>query len=449
MRPGRPRLAFVVPRYGSDVVGGAELGARMLAEHLVADRGWEVEVLTTCARDARTWADEYPEGETSEAGVRVHRWRSAAGRSPGFEQASARVLPRAAHVTEAQAQDWIDLQGPVCPEVVEAAAASDADVIAFYPYLYYPTVRGLPRVGDRSVLHPAAHDEAPLSLPVFGEVFSSAGGLAFHTYAERELVNRRFLVAHRPQAVVGLGVGPRPQGPAGPLGTTVAGEDLLGIGDRPYLCCLGRVDAGKGALLLARWFAAYKARRPGPLVLALVGPVVSDPPPHPDVVVTGPVDERAKWALLEGALALVSPSPWESFSLVVVEAWTAGIPVVVNGRCRPTREHCEQSGGGLWFDGYGQFEAIVDRLQADPELRRSLAGAGARYVEANYRWPAVLDRYEGLLRRVMAGRGRANERPSVSPDQTTGAPVARRPGSTMPRTVPYRRSDPEDLRSPC
>ena len=93
------------------------------------------------------------------------------------------------------------------------------------------------------------------------------------------------------------------------------------------------------------------------------------------MIVTGLVDEPVKWGLLRGAVALVSPSANESFSLVVLEAWVAGVPVVVNGRCAVTREHCERSGGGLWFDGYAQFEAVIDRLVADDELRAALADA--------------------------------------------------------------------------
>ena len=99
-------------------------------------------------------------------------------------------------------------------------------------------------------------------------------------------------------------------------------------------------------------------------------------PPHPDVIVPGLIDEAAKWGLLRGATTLVSPSANESFSLVVLEAWVAGVPVVVNGRCAVTREHCERSGGGFWFDGYAQFEAVIDRLVADADLRADAGRAG-------------------------------------------------------------------------
>lgn len=388
------KIAYVVPRYGTEVLGGAEYGARMLAERLVARLGWEVEVLTTCALDARTWADEYPPGEVDLNGVRVRRFRSSAGRDPGFEAFSVGVLRAPEAAAPADEQRWIDLQGPVNPDVVSAAADGDADVVVFYPYLYHPTVRGIPAVGRRAVMHPAAHDEPPLRLPLFRDVFAAAGGLVFQTHGERHLAERLFPVAATPQIVIGLGVEPS-------AGDAAAARRAAGLAEgEPFLLCLGRVDDGKGTGLLARFFATFKQRRPGPLKLVLAGPVADRPSPSPDVVVTGPVTEAVKWGLLRGAQALVSPSPFEAFSLVVVEAWTAGTPVLVNANCLATSEHVHRSGGGLAFAGYGQFEVAVERLAGDAGLRDALAARGAAYVERNFTWPVIIDRYRAFLERA-------------------------------------------------
>ncbi len=390
------RHALVVPRYGTEILGGAELGARRLAEQLVARAGWDVEVYTTCARDHMTWADEYPAGTEAIGGVTVHRFASTSGRPPRFFPFSERVLSAPSAATPAEAEAFIDLQGPGCPALVDAVAASAADLVAFYPYLYSTTVRAIPAVAGRSLLVPAAHDEPALHLPVFRDVFGAASGFAFQTEEERELVQRVFPVADRPQVVFGLGVDPAPDG----AGTGRRPGDVTGLGDRPYLLCLGRVDGFKGSTMLGGFFAAYKERRPGPLALVMAGPVTAQPPPHKDLVVTGPVDEDDKWALLRGATALVNPSPHEAFSLVIMEAWSEGVPVVVNGRCEATRGHCRRSAGGLWFDSYAAFEAVVDRLVADGSLRRALGSSGRSYVDRNYRWPVVTDRYARFAQRL-------------------------------------------------
>lgn len=395
------RFAFVTPRYGAEVIGGAELGARLLAEQLVARLGWSVEVFTTCALESSTWVDHYPPGTVELAGVRVHRFASTSGRAPGFDALSDVVL-RSAHPSTADQRRWIAQQGPVCPDAVAAAEASAAELVAFYPYLYYPTVVGVPRLADRALLHAAAHDERPIRLPLFEEVFRSAAGLVFHTDGEQRLVERLFpTTIAAPQIVLGLG-SETGEGDADLARSTVGGALADG---RPYLVCVGRVDRGKGTDLLVRSFAAYKDRHPErrDLALVFVGPVVHPPDPHPDVVVAGVVDEATKWGLLRGAEVLVSPSGWESFSFVVLEAWSAGIPVLVNAVCDATRDHCATSGGGLWFDGYASFEAALDRLLDDRRLAGAMARAGAAYVDRNYRWPVVIDRYRTFCA-LVAGR---------------------------------------------
>ena len=113
---------------------------------------------------------------------------------------------------------------------------------------------------------------------------------------------------------------------------------------------------------------------------SLVGPVSYELAPHPDIVVTGAVSEADKWDIVRDALVSVSPSALESFSLVVIEAWVEQLPVLVNGACGPTREHCERSGGGLWFTSYPEFEAVLRAARVRPGAagRAGEAGAGLR-----------------------------------------------------------------------
>jgi glycosyltransferase involved in cell wall biosynthesis len=392
------RVAFVTPRYGRGVVGGAESAARQLAEHLVASTGWRAEVFTSTALDHLTWRNELDPGDQTIDGVRVHRFTSEAERSSRFYDLDGRLRLAPAHATREQAEHWVDLNGPVTPRLVDALCTSSADVAVFYPYLYYPTVRAIGRVPMPAVLHPAAHDEPALYLPVFADTFASADALVFQTMAERQLVQRHYPVAGLPQVLLGLGT-------EQPAARRRPGQEVLGIEGRPYVVSVGRVDEHKGSKMLAAYFAEYKARRPGPLALALVGPVAYRPPDHPDVVLTGMVSDEDKCDVMRDALAFVSPSALEAFSLVVAEAWTLELPVVVNARCGPTREHCERSGGGLWFGSYGQFEAVLDRLVADPALRRNLGARGRRYVERHYGWPVLIERYARFLEEV-AARGK-------------------------------------------
>lgn len=384
------KVAYVTPRYGLEVVGGAEAAARGLAEHLVSDLGWDVEALTTCAVDNRTWANEYAEGTADLNGVRVSRFRSASGRNAGFDRFSRKIMDQPFRAAPRDQERWITMQGPHNPRLLDAIAASDADLLVFSPYLYEPSALGIPLVGDRAVFHPAAHEEQPIHLPLFRRVFRSAGGLAFYTHSERRLVERLFPVASSPQIVLGLGVDES-------TGDPDAARAAVGVDDRPFLHYQGRVDDGKGTTVLAEFFAAYKARRPGPLALVLAGPVVDTPPAHPDVLVPGMVDEATMHGLFRASTVYVHPSAYESFSITLMDAWEGERPVLVNGRCEVTREHCQRSGGGLCFESYATFEATLDRLLGDHALRSQLGAAGKAYVDAHYRWPALIARYRTFL----------------------------------------------------
>jgi glycosyltransferase involved in cell wall biosynthesis len=389
------KLAVVVPRYGADVPGGAETAARLLAEQLVARSDWNVEVLTTCARDASTWRNELDSGASSLHGVTVHRFAVERPRRDDFDRMSARLLARPRRVPAAEQRTWIDEQGPYAPHLIDAIAATDADVVAFHPYLYYPTVVGLPRVASRAVLHPAAHDEAPIRLPLFRATFGAAAGLVYWSEAERRLTERLFRVAARPQLVLGLGVD------AG-AGAPDDARAAVAVGDAPFVLCLGRVDDGKGARLLAECFTRYKLHRPGPLKLVFAGPVADEPPRHADIIVAGRVAEDVKWGLLRAADVLVSPSAYESFSIVLLEAWSVSTPALVNARCEVTTEHSAASGGGLTFGSYPEFEVALDRLSTSESFRDAMGAAGREYVEAGFQWADVVARYSTHLQRISA-----------------------------------------------
>lgn len=410
-------ITFVVPRYGPGIHGGAETGARSLAVGLAAD-GWDVQVLTTCALSALTWANQYPAGAETLDGVTVHRFATARHRHRDFDAWSARVLARPAAADRDTALEWVDRQGPDSPDLIDAVASVRDGALALYPGLYQPAVRGAMAASAPTVLHPAAHPEPPLGLCVFDELFTSVDALAFHSRAEQRLIAARSAVSAVPQAVVGLPV----PAPGDPLAAEVAGvfgsaaeakaaegrpraigtEDSLrrrfDLGEDRIVLCLGRIDPGKGAHDLA---GAFKRGRFEGATLVLAGPGRGSSLTGRGVRVLGPVTERDKWGLLAAAEVLVQPSKLESFSLVVLEAALAGTPVLVNGACPPLVEHCRAGGGGLWYGGEAEFQSALRRLLTDAEARRRLGEAGRAYVTAAFGWPAVKRRYEALLSRII------------------------------------------------
>ena len=385
---------MVVQRYGRDVAGGAEQLCRMYAQGLVG-RAHTVDVLTTRAASYVDWANFYPAGTEELDGVKVHRLDVARPRNHDvFGRLQERVVAGRKPVPYFLQREWMRQQGPEVPELASwlEQGADSYDVVVFFTYLYNTTWTGLPVAARRAptVLHPTAHDEAPIHLPLFDALFRHAHAFGYLTVEEVEFVEQRFRL-RRPYRVLGVGVDLDPPGDAEEF------RSRFGLGERPYLLYVGRLDPHKGTEELYDQFLAYKQRRPGPLALVYLGEPVKTMAAHPDVFVTGFVDDGTRWSALRGCRALVMPSWFESFSMVLTEAWAVARPALVQQRSTVLAGQARRSGAAIPYRGFAQFEAALDLLEEDPGLGVRLGAAGRRYVEANYAWPDVLSRYERLL----------------------------------------------------
>jgi len=396
------RILYVVQRYGEEIAGGAEQHARAFAERMV-ERGHTVTALTTCASSYVDWGNQFPRGWTSINGVSVYRTPVAVARNPHlFGPFNARMANAHGLLPLTLQRDWMQMQGPYAPEVVPwlRRHSRSFDVIVFVTYLYWTAWAGLRECTGvvPTVLHSTAHDEPPLRMSIFQEVLRAPDEFVFLTPEEGELVHARF-PGSPPGEVIGIGMDmTRP-------GDSDAFRRRFGLGDDPYLLYVGRVDPAKSATELIDYFIGYKQRNPtapgaGEVRLVLLGEKLVDIPDRADIVVTGFVDEPTRDGALAGALALVHPSYFESFAMVLTEAFAQRRPALVQSRCAVLLGHAYRSGAALPYAGYIEFEAAVDALVRSPELADALGRAGRSYVEREYDWDVVLDRYENVLNRV-------------------------------------------------
>jgi glycosyltransferase involved in cell wall biosynthesis len=174
-----------------------------------------------------------------------------------------------------------------------------------------------------------------------------------------------------------------------------------GLGGRSYLLYVGRVDLVKGAQSLVDMFVAYRQRHPDDdLALVMLGDDLLKLPERDDIIVTGFVDYQTRDDALAGAFALAQPSFFESFSMILTEAFAFGRPALVDGRCAVLRGHAQRSGAAVPYENFGEFEAALEMLRTDPVLADAMGAAGRAYVEREYSWDVVLDRYEALLERT-------------------------------------------------
>jgi glycosyltransferase involved in cell wall biosynthesis len=390
----------VSPRYGAEVVGGAERLARMLAQSLHG-AGWQVEVLTTRARNAATWRNAEPAGASVDDGVVVQRFPVRVARRPQLFHQFSRAFFRLPPALRPEAL-WVAAQGPWAPELVRAVHSAPSAPTLFLPYLYHPTLRGLPACPGPRLLMPAAHDELPLRLRLSGEAVAAADALWYGTDEERDMVERVHRVAAgKPSAVGNVGIVAPPAAQRDPRGFRAR----LGIGDAAYLLYGGRVAAGKGMEDLLDGLRLLRQKR-GDARLVLTGEAgtATTTPKTEGVLPVGRLDDATRWAALAGAAAVVVPSFHESLSLLALEAWAVGRPVLANAASPVLLGQVLRSGGGIGYRGPAELAQAAADLLSDPDVADTLGRSGQRYVELTYRWELVHARLEDLIARATAAR---------------------------------------------
>lgn len=388
----KPRIAFVVQRYGAEVNGGAESAARSLAEQLTQLA--EVTVITSCATDYTSWANYYPSGISQLHGVSIHRfptdqprnWRKAAPKTN-------RLLHRQHSLADEEA--WIREQGPYSTPLLQfiSQSANDFDLFIFVTYLYATTYFGLPLVADKAILLPTTHDEPYLYLSAYAGTFQQPQLLIHLTQAEQQLVRR--VMGHLPlppQLVIGLG-----------LASSLPNEAKVKAFRQKYditgdfLLYAGRIAESKNVPQLLDYFDRFQLEATQPLQLVLIGQPHIPLPQRPNVRLLGFVTEEEKYAAMQAATLFVMPSLYESLSIVCLEAWQMGTAVLVNGECAVLKDQCRQSNGGLYYTSYDEFAATLHWLLANPTLRQQLGQAGQNFVQQRYNWQTVLAQYRAIL----------------------------------------------------
>lgn len=385
------KIACVVHRYGLDIAGGSETHCRHLAERLASRH--DVTVLTTCARDYVSWANAYPPGETTIGPVRVHRFPVARTRRiDRFREISERVFSGPA--SEQEEEEWFRENGPEVPELLAYLRdhGRDFDRILFWSFRYAPVFFGLPLVADRAILVPTAEEDPAIRLDVLSRFFAQPRGYLFLTPEEQQLIQQRVPGELPPSTTIGSGLDPAAGGNDGAL----AGFDI----PRPYALYLGRVERNKGCETMLAFFERYLADGGTPVPLVLAGPLFIPVPPHPLIKPLGFVPDAAREALLAEARVLVMPSPYESLSMVLLEAWNHAVPALVNGRCQVLKGQVRRANGGLYYDHVGEFSEGLRWFLEQPEKARRLGEQGRGYVEREYRWPTVMSRVEAFLASV-------------------------------------------------
>jgi glycosyltransferase involved in cell wall biosynthesis len=401
------KVAIVVQRYGAEINGGAELHARYIAEHLA--RHVRVEVLTTCARDYITWADDYPAGETVVHGIPVRRFRVAHPRDPkAFGDWSARVFGARHSVNDELA--WLDAEGPTSPDLVKyiAAREADYDFVLFFSFRYYHSFHGARAVPGKAIFVPTAERDEALGLGIFPPVLRAIRGFMYNSPEERALLQAAAGTDEVPGVVVGVGSEvPQHTHPQ-------RFRQKTGIHDRTAIY-IGRIDENKGCVELFDYWRRYAEITPGGMTLVLIGQPVLPIPQHPRIRHLGFVSDQEKFDALAAAEFLIMPSYFESLSMVALEAWALGKPVLANGKCDVLRGQAVRSNAGLYYENYAEFVEAVRVLEGSPGVASSLGRNGSNFFRTHYAWPVIERKYLDMFERLRTEDPAAVARRAMTP----------------------------------
>jgi glycosyltransferase involved in cell wall biosynthesis len=400
------RLAVVVQRYGADLNGGAELHARYVAEHL--SRHAEVEVLTTCATDYITWRNALDTGLEEIHGVPVRRFPVSHERDvDDFGRRSTQVFEETHSIAAELA--WLRSEGPTSPGLVNHLRRhrEEYDYCIFFSFRYYHAYHGIRVTAPRAVLVPTAERDPALGLGIFGGAFRGVRALMYNSHEEQALINTVSGNAEVPGVVVGIGseVPDHPDPERFRQATGITG---------PVLIYVGRIDENKGCRELFDYFLRYTQLAPE-LSLVLIGTPVMPIPEHPRIRHLGYVSDQEKFDAMAAADLLVIPSYYESLSMVTLEAWALGRPVLANGRCDVLCGQCIRSNAGLFYESYEEFAETLHAILSNQALHRALGANGQAYFSTHYAWPVIERKYLDMFDRLERDDAPQNSRPESLP----------------------------------
>jgi glycosyltransferase involved in cell wall biosynthesis len=386
------KIAVVVQRYGADINGGAELHARYIAERL--SQHASVEVATTCARDYVTWRNELPPGVEQVNGITVRRFPVVHERRPhDFGRRSVQVFDKPHSI--ADELRWLDSEGPASPALLSyiEQAAPGLDFVVVFSYRYYHAWHLARRIPGKAVIVPTAERDPAIGLSIFGPVLRGVRGLMYNSPEERAMIQAATNNAAVPGVVVGVGSDVPERTDPERFRRTFEIR-------RPFAIYIGRVDANKGCPELFAHFKRYAAAFPRGLDLVLIGSAVMDVPRHPRIHHLGFLNDRDKFDALAASDLLIMPSYFESLSMVALEAWALGRPVLANARCDVLKGQCIRSNAGLYYDSYEEFIEALYSLESNGPLNARLGRNGREFFTRHYAWPVIERKYLDMFDRL-------------------------------------------------
>lgn len=380
------RVAVVIQRYGREIIGGAEIHARMLVERLNSHPDVQIEVFTSCAKNHMTWANDYSSGLDPHEQIPVHRFKTVRTRSKFLGlylrllQCVPKFLKPARRFLEKR---WIEAQGPFVPDLISHLKSRQGEFhccLAF-TYLYYPTLACISGLDIPTVLIPMAHDEAPWYFVETGESLSKTRAILANSAAELRFIQQtRPEIAHK-MSVAGIGIDVNAN--RNPSVPKKSGQDFK-------LLYLGRIGKGKAVHELLYYFSQQTQTRR--VILHLAGPIENGfalPQDNENIIYHGRITDEEKNSLLSEVDCIVNPSHHESMSILVLEAISSGKPVLAQAQCEIFQDYAKEYDTIYLFSDKNSWNHQLIKIQNElPDLESKLT-TNADKLRRKYQWSRI------------------------------------------------------------
>lgn len=388
---GQMKIAFVIPWYG-DIPGGAENECKRTAENLQKS-GIEVEILTTCVKEFLSdWNNNfYKEGVYEVNGITVRRFRLRQRDTKLFDRINLKLMHNQKVSPHEEVKYITEMINSDNLYKYISENTSKYDYFLFIPYMFGTTYFGSKICPERSILIPCLHDESYAYMGIYKKMFEGVRGIIFHSDLELKLAEKLYDLKCN-KRVLGEGIDTEIQFDRKRF------QKKNGINDE-FLLYAGRREIGKNVPMLVDYFIKYKKENDNNLRLILIGNGEVNIPrsQNKNIIDLGFVPIQDKYDTYSAATVLCQPSVNESFSIVIMESWLCGTPVLVHANCEVTRDHCIKSNGGLYFNNYEEFKECINFYRMNPHLARKMGNNGRDYVINNYAWNKVVEKYKTFL----------------------------------------------------
>jgi glycosyltransferase involved in cell wall biosynthesis len=393
-------IAFVIPWFSISIKGGAETLTKETVLQLIK-RGIHVEIITTCVKEFTSdWnINYYKEGLSIENDIPIRRFKVRKRNTQEFDAVNQKLMSNM-NVDEQDEETFFKemINSPELYRYIHAKK-DQYHCFVFIPYMFGTSYFGVQACPEKSVLIPCFHDEPYAYMKSIKVMSELAIGHIFNALPEKNFAEKIYNISGKKLCVIGMG-----------LDVSVANGETEEIRkkcsvDSEYILYAGRKDKGKNIDELIQYFTKYRAEKKSNVKLVLIGGGKVEIPEEfsHEIIDFGFLSKEEKEYVFKNAMVFCNPSKNESFSIVIMESWLAGTPVIVNGECEVTKDFCIQSKAGLYYHSYLEFRECVDLIQEDRQLNNVMGENGRTFVKSHYTWDKVCDKYIDYFKNLYEG----------------------------------------------